>query len=194
MMRSDQYIPGSLSGRNRRLLHEWRTLEERFDGRSDVAVSVAAVNAAGLPVRYRVDYHLRSICGVEDVRRLGEPGVSNPPLFADAFRMEIELPANYPCVDGAPVFRFLTADAEGSPLPHPWHPNIRWFGSMAGRVCLNNGDSYMDLAWGVSRVAEYLRYERYHAVAEPPYPEDLQVAAWVVRQGEPHEWIYFDQG
>lgn len=192
-MRSDSYIPGSLSGRNRRLLHEWRTLEERFDGRSDVSVSVAAVNAAGLPVRYRVDYHLRSICGVEGVERLGEPGVSNPPLFADRFCMEIELPASYPCVDGAPVFRFLTADGQGRALPHPWHPNIRWFGPMAGRVCLNMSDSYTDLAWGVARIADYLRYELYHAVAEPPYPEDLQVAAWVVRQGEPHEWIYFDQ-
>jgi hypothetical protein len=41
----------------------------------------------------------------------------------------------------------------------------------------------------VKRVASYLTYERYHAVAEPPYPEDLQVAAWVIRQAEPNGWI-----
>ena len=193
-MRSDSFRPDGLSGRNRRLLHEWRTLEERFGARKDVDVQVAACNAAGLPVRYRVDYHLRSICGVENVERLGERGVENPPLFADAFRMEIELPASYPCVDGAPVFRFLTADGQGSPVPHPWHPNIRWFGQMAGRVCLNMADTYSDLAWGVDRIAQYLRYDLYHAVSEPPFPEDLQVAAWVIRQGEPREWIYFEQG
>ena len=194
MMRSQDFIPETLSGRNRRLLHEWRTLEDRFGARKDVDVQVAACNAAGLPVRYWVDYRLRSICGVEQVERLGERGVENPPRFADSFRMEIELPVNYPCVDGSPVFRFLTADTQGRPLPHPWHPNIRWFGPMAGRVCLNMGDTYTDLAWGVDRIAQYLRYDLYHAVSEPPYPEDLQVAAWVIRQGEPREWIYFEQG
>lgn len=182
-----------LSGRNRRLLYEWRTLEQRFGGRPDVAVSVSDTNAAGLPVRYLVSYHVRSICGVEQVERLGEAGVSNPPLFARDFVMEIVLPPSYPCVDGAPQFRFLTQDPEGRALPHPWHPNIRWFGPMAGRVCLNWEDTYMDLAWGVDRIAEYLRYNLYHAVSEPPYPEDLQVAAWVIRQGEPQEWIFFEQ-
>ena len=182
-----------LSGRNRRLLYEWRKLEERFGARPDIGVSVRESNAQGLPVRYLVVYHLRSICGVEQVERLGEQGVSNPPLFARDFRMELVLPPAYPCVDGMPQFHFLTADDQGKPLPHPWHPNIRWFGPLAGRVCLNQGDTYTDLAWGVGRIAEYLRYERYHAVSEPPYPEDMQVAAWVIRQGEPNEWIYFDQ-
>ena len=182
-----------MSGRNRRLLYEWRRLEERFSARPDISVSVAATNAAGLPVRYLVDYHVRSLCGVEQVERMGQPGVTNPPVFADTFRMEIVLPASYPCVDGAPQFRFLTSDAEGNPIPHPWHPNIRWFGEMAGRVCLNMDDTYTDLAWGVDRIAQYLRYDLYHAVSEPPYPEDMQVAAWVIRQGEPKEWIYFDQ-
>ena len=192
-MQSSSFIPEQLSGRNRRLLREWRLLEERFSGRRDIAVSVAEVNAAGLPVRYRVDYRIRSICGVEQVERLGEAGVENPPLFAEAFRMDIVLPANYPCVDGSPEFRFQIRDEAGKPLPHPWHPNIRWFGDMAGRVCLNMDDTYTDLAWGVDRIAGYLRYEVYHAVSEPPFPEDMQVAAWVIRQGEPKEWIYFDQ-
>ena len=192
MMQSSSFIPEQLSGRNRRLLREWRLLEDRFGGRRDIVVSVADVNAAGLPVRYRVDYRIRSICGVEQVERLGEAGGETPPLFADAFRMDIVLPVNYPCVDGAPEFRFCTQDGAGNPIPHPWHPNIRWFGDMAGRVCLNMDDTYTDLAWGVDRIAGYLRYEVYHAVSEPPYPEDMQVAAWVIRQGEPKEWIYFD--
>lgn len=174
-----------LSGRNRRLQYEWRKLEERFGARPDIRVSVSAANAQGLPVRYQVEYRIRSICGVEQVDRLGEPGVQNPPRFADRFRMELILPPNYPCVDGAPEFRFCA--------PYPWHPNIRWFGPLAGRVCLNMNDTYTDLAWGVDRIAQYLRYDLYHAVNEPPFPEDQQVAAWVVRQGEPNGWIYFDQ-
>ena len=182
-----------MSGRDRRLQYEWRKLEERFGARPDIDVSVSATNAAGMPVRYRVVYHVRSICGVEQVERMGEPGVENPPLFADCFQMELVLPPAYPCVDGAPEYRFLCTDSQGKPIPHPWHPNIRWFGPLAGRVCLNMADTYTDLAWGVGRIAEYLRYERYHAVSEPPYPEDMQVAAWVIRQGEPKAWIYFDQ-
>ncbi len=107
--------------------------------------------------------------------------------------MQIDLPPGYPCIDSPPALRFLTADENGNPIPHPWHPNIRYFGSFAGRVCINMADSYTDLAWGVERVGQYLRYERYHAVNEPPYPEDMQVAAWVIRQGEPNEWVYFSQ-
>ena len=136
-----------ITGRNRRLQHEWRTLEERFGKRSDIVVSVASVNPAGMPVRYSVDYHIRSICGVEQ----------DTPVFASHFRMEIVLPPGYPSIDAAPVFRFLVADGDGRPIPHPWHPNIRYFGPMAGRVCLNMNDTYTDLAWGVDRIAQYLR-------------------------------------
>jgi hypothetical protein len=107
--------------------------------------------------------------------------------------MMIDLPHNYPCVDAPPSLCFLTADATGQPIPHPWHPNIRYFGAFAGRVCLNMTDTYTDLLWGVQRVASYLRYDTYHALIEAPYPEDLKVAAWVTRQGEPKEWIYFEQ-
>ena len=45
-------------------------------------------------------------------------------------------------------------------------------------------DTYTDLVWGVERVAHYLRYDVYHAVSEPPYPEDLKVAS--CSQGHHH--------
>ena len=177
-----------LSGRNRRLLHEWQQMDEGLSARSDIRWSVRRTNAEGLPVSYTVDYLIRSLCGVTEVERLGEQGVQNQPLYADRFRMIIDIPDAFPCIDGAPVFRFLTEDDKG-PIPHPWHPNIRFFGPMAGRVCLNRTDTYTDIVWGVKRIASYLTYERYHAIAEPPYPEDLQVAAWVIRQAEPNGWI-----
>ncbi len=182
-----------LKGRNRRLLYEWRKMDERLSSRPDIAYHVNRTNTYGLPVGYLIDYHLKSICSVEQIEHLGEPDISNPPIFASEYRLQISLPENYPGVDGVPEFRFLTTDDFGNPIPHPWHPNIRFFGEFAGRVCLNMPDTYTDLVWGVERIAFYLRYEVYHALSEPPFPEDLKVAAWVIRQGEPNEWIFFDQ-
>lgn len=188
-MKSEEFTAKMLSGRNRRLLHEWRTLEQGLQGRSDISCRVQATNAEGLPTAYLVSYSIRSISGVTNVEHLNEPDVSNEPVYDDHFIMQLTLPANYPQVDGAPVFHFLTHDSNGQKLPHPWHPNIRYFGAFAGRVCINMVDTYCDLLWAVRRIAAYLRYDTYHATLEPPHPEDLQVAAWVRNQGEPHGWI-----
>ena len=182
-----------LSGRNRRLLYEWRQLEERLSDRRDITYSVIRRNAAGLPTAYLILYHLRSICGVTNIEHFGEPGAENLPIYATGYKMRIDLPDCYPSVDAPPSLRFLTHDDQGQPIPHPWHPNIRYFGDFAGRVCINMADTYTDLFWAVDRVARYLRYELYHAISEPPYPEDLKVAAWVIRQGEPNEWIFFSE-
>jgi len=178
-----------LSGRDRRLWHEWQMIEDGLRARPDISWRVTKTNAQGLPTGYCIDYHIQSICGVTNEAQLNQPGAVNKPQMADEFRMLIDLPDAFPCVDGAPVFRFLTEDEQGKPIAHPWHPNIRFYGAFAGRVCLNRTDTYTDLIWGIKRVAEYLRYERYHALNEPPYPEDQQVAAWVIRQAEPNGWI-----
>ena len=167
-------------------------LRARLEGRDDVFCRPVLFSPEGAPERYEVEFRIRSICSVEDVESLLKPGVENRPVFAERFRMVIDLPEEYPCVDAPADFRFLVRDAVGAPVPHPWHPNIRWFGPMAGHVCLNRYDSFSSLVWGVERVEDYLRYRRYHALNEPPYPEDQQVAAWVIRRGEPNEWIYFD--
>ena len=182
-----------LSGRNRRLLHEWSGLKRSFEHRSGIDYQILRCNTAGLPIAYLITYRMRSICGVDRIEQLNEPGVANPPVFASQFCMRIDLPVNYPCIDAPAEFRFLTRDANGQAIPHPWHPNIRYFGEFAGRVCLNAPDTYSGLAWSVERIAHYLSYDRYHATREPPYPEDFKVAEWVVKQGEPNGWIFFDQ-
>lgn len=191
MRESDRYEVSQYKGRNRRLLYEWQQLEQRLEYRHNIVCRPVRRNKEGLPTAYLVNYLLRSICGVEDMEHFGEPGIENPPVFADRFLMRIDLPDGYPSVDAAPAFRFVTHDEQGQPIPHPWHPNIRFFGDFAGRVCINMPDTYTDLVWAVERVAQYLRYEVYHAVSEPPYPEDLKVAAWVIRQGEPKGWTVF---
>ena len=191
MRESDRYEISQYKGRNRRLLYEWQQLDRRLEHRHDITCQPVRRNKEELPTAYLVDYQLKSISGVENMEHFGEPGAENPPVFAKGFLMRIDLPDGYPSVDAAPAFRFLTHDEQGQPIPHPWHPNIRYFGDFAGRVCINMPDTYTDLAWAVERVAHYLRYEIYHAISEPPYPEDLKVAAWVVRQGEPKEWTVF---
>ena len=191
MRESDRYEISQYKGRNRRLLYEWQQLDQRLEHRHDITCQPVRRNKEELPTAYLVDYQLKSISGVENMEHFGEPGAENPPIFAKGFLMRIDLPDGYPSVDAAPAFRFLTHDEQGRPIPHPWHPNIRYFGDFAGRVCINMPDTYTDLAWAVERVAHYLRYDIDHAISEPPYPEDLKVAAWVVRQGEPKEWTVF---
>jgi hypothetical protein len=45
----------------------------------------------------------------------------------------------------------------------------------------------------IDRVIDYLKYDEYHALNEYPYPEDLDVAEWVIKEGEPKGWIHFNQ-
>lgn len=168
-----------MTGRERRLSYEQQMLEKAFQGRDDISVEVLSRTQSGFANGYLVHYFIRSFSGVECVERFGEDWSLHRPRWADHFQMRIELPPMYPGIDAQPRFDFLTADRDGNPLEHPWHPNIRWFGPFAGHVCLNMPDSYTDLVWCVNRVAEYLRWERYHAKNEPPYPEDLQVSRWV---------------
>lgn len=187
------FDPKQLSGRNRRLLYEWINLDQSLEKRNEIKYQISKRNAQGLPTEYLITYYIYSIQGVERIDWLNQPGESNPPIFASTFQMQISLPINYPCVDGPAEFRFLTHDATGKKIPHPWHPNIRYFGEFAGRVCLNALNSHTSLAWCVDRAALYLRYDLYHAIQESPYPEDPKVARWIIQQGEPNEWIFFDQ-
>lgn len=166
-----------MTGRQRRRQYEWQKLEALAEQRNDIAIIVTARDELGIPTAYSIDFHIHSICGVGD---------DGSPEFADHFTMQLVIPENYPQVDAPPQFRFV-----GNVLP--WHPNIKYYGEMAGRVCINQLNTFTDLAWGVERVALYLRYELYHALPEPPYPEDLKVAEWVRHIGEPKNYIFFDQ-
>lgn len=166
-----------LTGRQRRRLYEWALLGEKFADNPRVLIDVTAADAAGIPEAYRVEYRLKSICGIRE---------DGSPLFAGRFVMEIVLPERYPQADARPRFRFIGETK-------PWHPNIRYYGDMAGFVCLNPADTTAEVAWGVERAAAYLRYELYHALPAPPYPEDLRVAQWVREKGEPEGWLFFDQ-
>lgn len=177
------------TGRNRRLYNEWQMMEQSLASHPLVSCHVERNNSAGLPIEYRIGYDIPSFCGVEDIDHVNQAGVVNHPIIAPHFEMIIYLPDNYPCVDGLPRYCFTPMGADGQEIAMPWHPNIRYFGMMAGRVCLNMPDTYASLAQAVMRIARYLTYDIYHAEAMPPYPEDLTVAQWVREQAEPMGWI-----
>lgn len=80
-----------LAGRNRRLYYEWEKLYSVCQRHHEISLHVEHSNALGLPTTYRIDYQLRSICGVKELERLGEAGVQNLPIFAKGFTLTIEL-------------------------------------------------------------------------------------------------------
>ena len=192
-MMTDIISSSKLSGRNRRLLHEWQALEELNSRTNDWQFSVRRYNADGLPTAYTVVYSLLSICGVASEDFLKNPEVLCPPIFAKGYVLHIDIPEAYPCADAQPSYYFQTTDDKGIPIPHPWHPNIRYYGAFAGRVCVNSPDTFTSIAWAVERIAHYLRYDSYHCRISSPYPEDLKVAQWVREQGETYGWVFFNQ-
>ena len=183
----DQYKQMRFVGRNRRLMHEWSAIDQRFRDDKDITYIIRKRNADNLPTQYEIIFKVKSFCNI------AEPDANGlcKPVIADEFHMNITIPNNYPAVDSKLEFKFLTKNHEGKEIPHPWHPNIRFFGDFAGRVCLNTPacGTFTDLAWYVDRVMLYLKYEKYHALNTPPFPEDNKVAEWVLEQAEPNGWI-----
>ncbi len=179
-MRLSELSAMKFTGRNRRLLTEWERIDSTLAKMEDIEYSVTGFNDKGIAIEYEIIYLIRSFCGVED---------DMSPKYADRFVMRLSIPDEYPCADAPVELTFALRDGAMEEIAHPWHPNIKYFGAFAGRVCLNNMDSYTELAWCVERVAHYLRYERYHAENHPPFPEDLTVARWVVDYGEANGYI-----
>jgi hypothetical protein len=149
-------------------------MEEAFASHVTISYSVIKCTPSGLPVGYEVTFRIRSITGVDEPDAQG----FQKPVFGDQHVLRITLPNNYPSADGGyPDFTFVT---------DVWHPNVRYFGEFKGHVCLNfeNCGTSTSLAEYVGKVADYLRYDDYHALDEEPYPEDQTVAQWVREQGD----------
>jgi hypothetical protein len=182
----EEYKKKRFVGRNGRLLEEWETIANRFLDNDEIGITIRERNGDGLPVVYEVQYKIRSFCGIKPRSQ----GDLEEPLFADEFFMRINIGNNYPCCDGNLDIRFLARDVLGNEIPHPFHPNILFYGD-AGKVCVRAlaQGTYTDLAVYIDKVTWYLKYEQYHALPQPPYPIDEKVAAWVINQAEPQGWI-----
>jgi hypothetical protein len=172
----------SYSGKDARLFKEWEMIDRRYENDTQGSYIIRKRNGLGLPIVYDIVFNVKSITGVKPE---DENGLKLP-IYGDEHVMRITLPNNYPSADGQPSFSFTT---------DVWHPNVRFFGDFKGRVCLNTGDSgvHTHLVDYIDRVIDYLTYDDYHARNEYPYPEDLDVAEWVLKQGEPKGWVVFKQ-
>jgi Ubiquitin-protein ligase len=166
-------------GRETRLYNEWKMIDTEYSSDKEVSYSISKRTASGIPVAYEVTFLIKSITGVEDADEYG----LQKPVFGERHVMTISIPNNFPSADGGyPEFKFIT---------DVWHPNIRFFGDFKGHVCLNFNSSGTSttLCEHIGRVVAYLRYDDYHALNEYPYPEDQNVAKWVLEQAEPQGWI-----
>ena len=176
-----------LTTREKRLLNEWEAIERRLKNDNEIKYLIRQYQN-NLPVLYEIIYNIHSICGVEEKN----DGLKHP-IFANQFKMRIAISNNYPAIFDPPDFRFLLESGKGNvkkQIEHPWHPNISY---VNGRVCLNTKDAgpFATLVWHIDRVADYLRYNLYHAHNAEPYPEDLNAAEWVLMQAEPNNWLNF---
>jgi len=178
----DSFRGGNYSGRDARLFNEWEMIDRRYQDDDQCEYIIRKRNVANLPIMYDIVFNVKTITGVEPP---DEQGLQRP-IFGKEHTMRITLPNNYPGSDGKPEFMFIT---------EVWHPNIRYFGDFKGRVCLNPNDRsvYTPLVEYIDTVISFLTYEDYHAENEYPYPEDLEVAEWVLNQAEPQGWLSFEQ-
>ncbi len=129
-----------------------------------------------IPVTYNIHYHFKSIIGIDE---------QMAPIFGDHHIAEMSLQRPYPL---EPCKVYMKTDL--------WHPNIKWDGRLKGRVC-SNVDKLgiaFDLYGLVLWVAEILQYKNYHALNEPPFPEDITVAEWVLKYAEPNGIIDKNKG
>ena len=174
----ESYRSKNFSGKDARLFKEWDLIDKRYED----SYIIRKRNGLGLPVVFDIIFNVKTIIGVKQE----EGSKLQKPVFGREHVMRITLPNNYPSADGQPEFMFTT---------DVWHPNIRYYGDFKGRVCLNTGDSgvHTHLVDYIDRVTDYLKYADYHARNEYPYPEDLDVAEWVIKQGEPQGWVEFEQ-
>jgi hypothetical protein len=178
----EMYKDRNYVGKDARLFKEWEMIDRRYENSTQGSYIIRKRNGIGLPIVFDIVFNVKTIIGVQQP---DENGLQKP-IYGKEHVMRISLPNNYPSADGQPEFMFTTAI---------WHPNVRFFGDFKGRVCLNTGDSGVQthLVDYIDRVISYLMYEDYHARNEYPYPEDLDVAEWVLSQAEPKGWVNFDQ-
>lgn len=153
--------------RDKRLATEHKLLHEFCSKTDKIRYEVDGKRMP--PEKYLIHYHIKSIVGIEPETKA--------PIFGEHHIIEISLPKAFP-IEGARIYAKTDL----------WHPNIKWSGRYKGRVC-GNLDSFgkmytLDLL--VRRIGHILQYKNYHADKEiSPYPEDFEVADWVVEFGEP---------
>ncbi|MEL7120632.1 MAG: ubiquitin-conjugating enzyme E2 [Bacteroidota bacterium] len=155
------------NGLYRRLAKEHMNLADLDSEVIDIEIS-STRGPQRVPDEYVIHYRVKSIVAVDEY--------SLEPIYGNHHKVRITLPHDYP-LRAAEIYMVSEA----------WHPNIQGKGKFKGRVCGNTrdfGKSY-ELYQLVIRIGEILQYKNYHALNEPPYPEDSDIAKWIVDYAEP---------
>lgn len=163
--------------RDNRLAKEHELLDD-FCSQSKLVDYEAVPRKGGLPPeRYIITYYVRSIIGIDE---------DKSPIYGDEHIAEIVIPPEYP-LGGQPSCYMKT------PV---WHPNIKFDGRFAGKICVNKKalGHWHTMNMMAERIGEILQYKNYYAINEPPYPEDANVATWVRQYAEPNGIVNKERG
>jgi len=176
-----------LSAQGKKLLKEWKKIEELCHDNEVINYIIRNRNREGLPVEYEIIFKLRSIVGVEEVEEVENKSIRKP-IYKNDHRLSILLPNNYPsAMGGNPEFKMLS---------DTWHPNIRATGKFKGRICQNDKDLGIGVGLDerIIRVGKYLQFQMYWAHDSYPWPEDKTVAEWIREEAEPMGWVNVKEG
>jgi hypothetical protein len=137
------------------------------------------------PVAYRITFDVKSITRIDEKDKA--------PVFDEGFAVNVQLPY----ASGGDPYPYspamLYVDVDHKPV---WHPNIKYEGDFAGRICGNSktfGKAY-DLGLLAIRIGEILQYKNYLAEHVDPFPEDTAVALWVREYAEPKGIVNYGEG
>ena len=163
--------------RDNRLVTEHQLLDS-FCQQSPLISYEAIPRKGGLPPeRYLIHYRVKSIVGIDVFRN---------PVYGYDHTAEIVISPEYP-LGGQPSCFMKT---------QVWHPNIKFDGHFAGKICVNKEalGHWHTLDMMAERIGEMLQWKNYHAVNTHPFPEDANVAAWVREYAEPNNIVNKQKG
>jgi ubiquitin-protein ligase len=151
-----------------RLAKEYELLRELCDNSDLISYEVTRQIPGLSPEEYLIHYRVRTIVSLDQM---------NTPVYGGYHTAKITLPPGYP-MTSAPICYMTT------PV---WHPNIKSSGHYRGHICINKNvlGAWQTLDMLVEQIGEMLQYKNYHALNEQPYPEDAEVAKWVLTVAEP---------
>ncbi len=158
--------------RDNRLAKEHELLDD-FCEQSKIVSYEGKRRRGGLPPdKYLFHYNLKSVVGID---------ANQNPIYGNKHTAEIEISPQFP-LGGQPSCKMITP---------AWHPNIKFDGAFAGKICINAEalGSWHTMDMLAERIGEMLQFKNYHAVNEPPYPEDAKASQWMREYAEPRNII-----
>ena len=164
--------------RDNRLIKEFNAIDELCSKTSKIGYEVIETNRRNIPEKIKITYtNVKSIIGIHP---------DKTPVYGHTHEAKLVFPIDFPGTSHPEIF--MTSDI--------WHPNIKSKDPKKGRICINAKQisKYHGVDDLIHRVGELLQYKNYWAIWEPPYPEDEDVAEWVISFAEPNNIVHREKG